>query len=179
MSEYLMQNYLNLNRIVIRFCFHAVKMVDSIVLHLWYFYKSRMQHNFYSCMLAFDSEGARVLWSSLNMSCIKISNQFVDYVAFIISISIIFCFLKLKRYEDTTIKWKSLIVNLSIEFIYLTLLLNLGLIIEAIDHLAKTVESKLQNLYRVFIVTDCFSSFLKGTRSHIQNQKLNASWNSN
>lgn len=101
-------------------------------------------------------------WSSVSFkrietACIKMLNQFVDCVAFTV-FSIIFCFLKLNRYHNSTIKWKSFIVNFSIEVIYLILLVNLGLIIEAIDHLTKIVKSKLQNPYRVFLVIDHFSS---------------------
>lgn len=93
----------------------------------------------------FDCE---IIFSLNNMSCIKILNQYSDYLAFMsmvvtaMPVSIIFCFFMWKNYQTSSIKWKEFIANLMIDFIHLTLLINLGLIIETIDHLEKIIKSK-------------------------------------
>lgn len=112
-----------------------------------------MRHDIDSFMLAFEPKGiestlVKLIYNKkfpLNMHCIQFLNQFSDYLAFIVPFPIIFLVIQWKRYQKATIKWKCLILNLSIEFIYLALLVNLGLIVEAIDHLALSIKSKMQN----------------------------------
>lgn len=106
---------------------------------------------------------------SLNTTCIKFLNQLSDFLAFIsmvvvtaAPISIIFVFFMWKRYQTSSIKSKNFIVNLIIDIIHLTLLINFGLIIEAIDHFEKIVKSKMQHSDKEFFfyIQPFFSLFL-------------------
>lgn len=83
---------------------------------------------------------------------IKISKEFSVYFAFIlmatatVQISIIFCFFKCKRYKNDPMKWLHFIANLSIELVYLMLLINHGLILEFVDFfewIISTSETKI------------------------------------
>lgn len=113
-----------------------------------------------------------------NMSCIKIFHQMSNFLAFlsmaVATVLVPIRFGKWKRYRNSSIKWKNYIVNLSIDLIYLMLLINRGLINEAIEHLDKIINTskiRIQNTVN-FITQITFFFVFISKRNAFQYKQL-------